>query len=1486
MVSPPFVVPATNPNPNLNPKLRFWTWYRFGASTNGFADKGDVEIKQIASTTWTTLLTYTGNSGGTWFQPTIDLSNYAGQTVQIAFRISAGNQGAASGPGWYLDQIQIPSPAAPGIAVQQPVGNGLPNGLGVVSFGAVSLGSSSSKTFTINSTGLAELSLGSLTIDGSDAADFSITTNPGASILPGGSTTFSVNFLPGGLGTRNAVLHIPSNDATQTPFNVSLTGSGSIGSFSLQVSSILAHTTDSAVSVTVLRNFNAPATVAYQTVDDSAIAGTNFLSTQGTLSFGLNELSKTISVPIVYQPTADSAVHFTVQLTSPSAPATINGRASTDVFILNDVLASLSLSNFTTALPGAAPAANGSLQTTLTYSPSGTGGQWRLFGELAWRNSGDIATGLTGGNYNVEFKPTAGYATPDLQVIPVAEGQSAVTVGNYVGTVSPAVGSLSVALSPAGLGGWRLQGETVYRASGATVGNLTTGSYIVEFQPVAGRTTPENRDVLVQTGAVTSVSCTYFIAYTTAGLGPVLVDAAQSRAAAPFIYTGQIQTDNGFGSGFVPLDRVVVTAAHVLFDDGSLSYVGGVRWFFQHERGAFETAPQIPRGSYILEGYASQRAADASPGVSTPASQQLDAAALYFLEPAARGGQCGYLASNSTVNPWMASGRDKFIAGYPVEGVSLVNAGRLFATPSVQDAFPSVTGNLFRTNAIASFPGNSGGPLFVRYDDGIFYPAGIYLGGTAETVVRAVDSALIALMNRAQVSGNGGGNNTSSGVSLVNSGLSGSLSNAYGGVYVLIQPPEAVTLNARWTLSTDSTPRRSGQAALGLSASTYQISFTAIPGYATPAPISATVFAGAETLKTVTYAPLPPSITSAADRTGIKGTPFTHQIATDSTVTTFGLTGTLPTGLTFSAATGRITGTPSVSGSFTVSISAGNSNGTAMQSLRIKIPPQITNATTLFSLTQSQALTLQLTTPGDTIASYTAPGLPAGITLNSTGLISGTPTVSGNFVVDATATNPGGTATLRITINIAPQNTSGSAATGIVGQVFQIYQVTVKPGDTVTSYALTGTLPSGLYFLTDTGQIVGTPTVAGVFPVTVSATNAGGTAEQALTITISPILTFAKTGAGTVSPVIPSSSQRTPGESITLTATPAEGSFFAGWTGDLPSSARVLTFTMSTNHNVQAHFGTYATLKGIYTGLIPNAAATGFLAVDVTAKGSFSAALEIDGIRAKLRAAFDADGNFHDTFPNTAHTLDMHLGASGITGTLDAIPFTLTRPAFQAKINEAPQAGRYTLALPRPADPALPQGYGFASVTVSNVGSVRLNGTLGDGTPFSASGILTSSGDCAIFATPYSGKGLIAGTITFGDTLDGSLFWAKPLIPRAKRYPATFTAALAPEGARYTFEKNTPALAWPNGATLTIDALDSLPSTLGSVTLNTKNKFTITGAAVTLSLNTTSGTITGTVRDSANKPLPIHGILLQDEASIRAQVLTPAHTGPVELDAN
>jgi len=101
---------------------------------------------------------------------------------------------------------------------------------------------------------------------------------------------------------------------------------------------------------------------------------------------------------------------------------------------------------------------------------------------------------------------------------------------------------------------------------------------------------------------------------------------------------------------------VVLTAAHVVFDDSTLSYVARVRWFFQREKGEFEPPAQTPRGWYVFSGYAAARTNDNTPGVSSPASQNLDVAALYFLEDAGRGGQSGYLVSEPGATEWLQAG--------------------------------------------------------------------------------------------------------------------------------------------------------------------------------------------------------------------------------------------------------------------------------------------------------------------------------------------------------------------------------------------------------------------------------------------------------------------------------------------------------------------------------------------------------------------------------------------------------------------------------------------------------------------------------------------------------------------------------------------------------------------------------------------------------------------------------------------------------------
>ncbi|HTH46641.1 MAG TPA: choice-of-anchor D domain-containing protein, partial [Candidatus Limnocylindria bacterium] len=125
--------------------------------------------------------------------------------------------------------------AAPEIAVEQPLGVDITDG-GTQSFGTVTFGSDTSLVFTIRNIGNADLTGLGITINGQDAASFSITSNPGAPVSgPFGFTTFTVRFAPATVGAKNAALHIANNDSNENPFDITLTGTGTGG---LSVASI------------------------------------------------------------------------------------------------------------------------------------------------------------------------------------------------------------------------------------------------------------------------------------------------------------------------------------------------------------------------------------------------------------------------------------------------------------------------------------------------------------------------------------------------------------------------------------------------------------------------------------------------------------------------------------------------------------------------------------------------------------------------------------------------------------------------------------------------------------------------------------------------------------------------------------------------------------------------------------------------------------------------------------------------------------------------------------------------------------------------------------------------------------------------------------------------------------------------------------------------------------------------------------------------
>lgn len=190
---------------------------------------------------------------------------------------------------------------------------------------------------------------------------------------------------------------------------------------------------------------------------------------------------------------------------------------------------------------------------------------------------------------------------------------------------------------------------------------------------------------------------------------------------------------------------------------------------------------------------------------------------------------------------------------------------------------------------------------------------------------------------------------------------------------------------------------------------------------------------------TVTVAPL--AITTVSVLPGLtSGMPYSVKLAADGGLTpyTWSITqGSLPAGLKLHAATGVISGTPtSGSGStFTAEVSDAQN------------PPATASAT--FSLS---ANTVTVSSPGDqtTIAgtavslqlaasdsaagqalTYSATGLPAGLSISSSGLISGTPTTPGPYNVKVTATDgTGASGSATFTWTVSPPSVIGLAAGG------------------------------------------------------------------------------------------------------------------------------------------------------------------------------------------------------------------------------------------------------------------------------------------------------------------------------------------------------------------------------------------------------------------------------------------------------------------------
>jgi cyclophilin family peptidyl-prolyl cis-trans isomerase len=333
--------------------------------------------------------------------------------------------------------------------------------------------------------------------------------------------------------------------------------------------------------------------------------------------------------------------------------------------------------------------------------------------------------------------------------------------------------------------------------------------------------------------------------------------------------------------------------------------------------------------------------------------------------------------------------------------------------------------------------------------------------------------------------------------------------------------------------------------------------------------------------------------------------------------------------------------------------------------------------------------------------------LPPGLTLSSTGVISGTPTTAGTYSdIVVTASNGVGAAptqTISITVDQAPAITSAAPAAGVVGTAYtHTYAATGSPAPT---YSLTaGALPGGLT-VSSAGVISGTPTTAGIFTGTVTASSSAGTHPQAFSITI-------QKAAATVA--LGSLAQTYTGSPLAATSTTT------------PSNLNV-TYTYDGSSTTPTNAGSYAVVATInepnHTGTASGTLVIAKAAATLTLGGL---AQTFDG-SAKAISATTTPAGLTVTFTyNGSATAPTNAGSYAVVGTIsdtnysgsDSGTLVIAKAAATVSLGSLAQtydgSAKAATATTSPTGLTVNFTYDGSAAAPTNAGSYAVIGTIND----------------------------------------------------------------------------------------------------------------------------------------------------------------------------
>ncbi|QXH44848.1 autotransporter domain-containing protein [Pseudomonas xanthosomatis] len=519
----------------------------------------------------------------------------------------------------------------------------------------------------------------------------------------------------------------------------------------------------------------------------------------------------------------------------------------------------------------------------------------------------------------------------------------------------------------------------------------------------------------------------------------------------------------------------------------------------------------------------------------------------------------GIVVVNATTitatTPANAAGAVNVVVTTPGGTATLTN-GYTYVTPA-----PTLTG-------ASPNSGSTGGSTSVTLTGtNLIGTTGVTFGGSAATGVTINSSTSVTVVTPAHAAG---------AVDVVLSTPGGTATLVSGYTYVAPSPPVAgavsvtvaanssanpITLNLSGGTAT-SVAVASGPSQGTTNVSGTSITYTPTAGYSggdsftytatgpggTSAPATVTITINAPTL-VISPSSLPNATASNAYSqtlsTANGATPYSYVVTS----------GAVPPGLSL-ASGGVLSGTPSAVGTFNFTVTstdAHNATGSQAYSLTVVAATIAISPTTLGPLTAGTAYSQTLSATGGN-GSYTwstAGSLPPGITVSSGGVVSGTPTSSGNYSFTVTATDSLGSTGSRgyaVTVNDQAPVANNSTLTVQGGSNNNPVALNLT-GGSVSQVSIVSNASNGTATATGT-TILFTPAAgfAGTDSFTYNATGPGGTSNTA---TVSVTVT-----APTISitPATLTNATQNTAYSQTLTASGSSGSYaFSVVAGSLPA---------------------------------------------------------------------------------------------------------------------------------------------------------------------------------------------------------------------------------------------------------------------------------------------------------------------------------------------